>query len=254
MQGKPDRVALITGAASGIGRATAERLAGAGCHLALLDRDADGLTALRRTALFAEALCLPANIADETAVQHAVDKALGQFGHIDFLVNSAGIDHLDRVVDCSLADWRHILSVNLDGTFLMCRAVVRPMLQRRQGRVVNVASWLAKAGMAGHAPYAASKFAMLGLTQSLAKEVAEAGITVNAVCPGPIDHTIMRAEADRQSQERGLPPAADRIKAIPLGRMGEPEDVAGVIAFLLSDDARYMTGQAINVTGGLWMN
>jgi NAD(P)-dependent dehydrogenase (short-subunit alcohol dehydrogenase family) len=158
------------------------------------------------------------------------------------------------VADCSLVDWRKILTVNLDGSFLICRAAVRHMIARKSGRIVNVASWLGKAGMAGHAPYAASKFGIIGLTQSLAKEVAEHGITVNAVCPGPIDHTQMRAEADAQSLARGLAPASERVKLIPLGRMGEPEDVAGVICFLLSEDASYMTGQAINVTGGLWMN
>ena len=246
-----ESVALVTGAASGIGNATARRLAQAGCRIVALDRDADALT------LMAEevgAQTLVVDVADEAAVERAFAQTISENGRIDFVVHSAGIDHLDRVADCSLVDWRKILTVNLDGSFLICRAAVRHMIARKSGRIVNVASWLGKAGMAGHAPYAASKFGIIGLTQSLAKEVAEHGITVNAVCPGPIDHTQMRAEADAQSLARGLAPASERVKLIPLGRMGEPEDVAGVICFLLSEDASYMTGQAINVTGGLWMN
>ncbi len=251
-----DKNAIVTGAASGIGRAIALRLARDGCRIIAFDRDLVGLRRLE-TDLPEGALVVSAeiDIAEESSVTNGLDlavKAAG--GGVDFVVNCAGVDHLDRVAECSLADWRKVLSVNLDGTFLMCRAAVRHMASLGSGKIVNVASWLAKAGMAGHAPYAASKFGIVGLTQSLAKEVAPLGIHVNAVCPGAIDHTGMREEADRQSLERGLSPASERVKLIPLGRLGEPDDVAGVVSFLLSDDANYMTGQAINVTGGLWMN
>lgn len=248
-----NKVAVVTGAASGIGKATARRLIAAGCKVVAVDKDAAGLARLA-SERERPADTLEADVSDEASVERAVASAIGNAGGIDFLVNGAGIDHLDRIAECSFSDWRKILSVNLDGAFLMCRAVVRHMMERRSGRIVNVASWLAKAGMAGHGPYAASKFGMIGLTQSLAKEAAEFGITVNAVCPGPIDNTGMRTQADQQSLARGLPPAKDRVKLIPLGRMGEPDDVAGLIMFLLSDDASYMTGQAINITGGLWMN
>ncbi|MEP7456209.1 SDR family NAD(P)-dependent oxidoreductase [Phyllobacterium sp. SB3] len=248
-----DKLAVVTGAASGIGKAVAIRLAERGCRLVVVDRDASGLDILAGELASPPIMSLIVDIASEKAVKDAVRRVAAS-GAIDFLVNSAGIDHLDRITECSYADWRRILSVNLDGTFLMCRSVGQHMIGQRSGSIVNVASWLAKAGMAGHGPYAASKFGMIGLTQSFAKEVAEFGIRVNAVCPGAIDHTQMRAEADRQSVERGLAPARERVKFIPLGRMGEPDDVAGVITFLLSNEARYMTGQAINVTGGLWMN
>lgn len=250
-----NRVAVVTGAASGIGKASVSRLIEAGCTVYGMDKDSRGLTALAGGLNAGARLdTFDVDIADEASVEAGVARAITRAGGIDFLVNCAGIDHLDRIAECSLADWRRIMTVNLDGTFLMCRAVVRHMVERKAGRIVNVASWLAKAGMAGHGPYAASKFGILGLTQSLAKEVAEFGITVNAVCPGPIDHTRMREEADQQSIARGLAPARDRVRMIPLGRMGEPDDVAGVIMFLLSKDAHYMTGQAINITGGLWMN
>ncbi|MBO0904236.1 SDR family NAD(P)-dependent oxidoreductase [Jiella sonneratiae] len=247
---------IVTGAASGIGRATAERLLREGKTVAAFDRDAAGLARLREAGALGGdlRLTIEIDIADEGQVQSAVRRTVDEVGPIAGLVNSAGIDHLDRIADCSFADWRRIMSVNLDGTFLMCREVVRHMAGRGSGKIVNVASWLAKSGMAGHGPYSASKFGMIGLTQSLAKEVAAQGICVNAVCPGAIDHTRMREEADLQSEQRGLLPARARIDTIPMGRLGEPEDVAGVILFLLSSDADYMTGQAVNVTGGLWMN
>lgn len=249
------RVAVITGAGSGIGKAVAQRLAAQQCSLVLLDVDGASIEKLKAELNSkVDISTIAADISDPAAVENAAKTALSSFKRIDYLVNSAGIDHLALVVDCELEEWRRIMSVNLDGTFNMCRLFAPAMIRQKFGRIVNVASWLAKSGMAGHAPYAASKFGILGLTQSMAKEVAQHGITVNAVCPGPIDHTLMRAHADAQSKLRGLPPASERVKLIPMGRMGEPDDVAGVISFLLSADAAYMTGQAINVTGGLWMN
>lgn len=246
---------MVSGAASGIGRAIALRLGRDGCRVVAVDRDLAGLERLAADmpegSMAGQSVT---DIADEASVQQSVETALKVLGHLDFVVNCAGVDHLDRVAECSLGDWRRVLSVNLDGTFLMCRAVVPHMVQRGSGKIVNIASWLAKSGMAGHAPYAASKFGIIGLTQSLAKEVAASGVHVNAVCPGAIDHTGMREEADRQAIAHGLPPAAQRLAAVPMGRLGEPDDVAGVVAFLLSADADYMTGQAINVTGGLWMS
>jgi NAD(P)-dependent dehydrogenase (short-subunit alcohol dehydrogenase family) len=248
------KVAVITGAASGIGKACVERLLSQGVEVLALDRDEGALAGLRAASSGKPLHTVVVDIGSEDSVRSSIEQICKVTSRIDYLINSAGIDHLDRIAECSFADWRRILSVNLDGTFLMCQAVVRKMIAQRSGRIVNVASWLAKAGMAGHGPYAASKFGIVGLTQSLAKEVADLGITVNSVCPGPVEHTQMRAEADAQSLVRGLSTAKDRLHLIPMGRMAVPDDVAGVILFLLSDDAAYMTGQAINVTGGLWMN
>ncbi len=248
-----EKVGVITGAASGIGKACLKRLVADGCRVFALDRDAEALSVLERS--YPDNLvAVSMDISNEASVRTSVRHILKHVDRIDYLINSAGIDHLDRIAECSFSDWRRILSVNLDGTFLMCHFVVKEMIAQKSGRIVNVASWLAKAGMAGHGPYAASKFGILGLTQSLAKEVAGSGITVNAVCPGPVEQTKMRAEADEQSLARGLSTAKDRLHLIPMGRMAVPDDVAGVVTFLLSDDAAYLTGQAINVTGGLWMN
>jgi NAD(P)-dependent dehydrogenase (short-subunit alcohol dehydrogenase family) len=173
---------------------------------------------------------------------------------VDLLVNNAGICRLGAIVDFADADWHATFRVNVDGVFFACRAVLPHMLARGRGGIVNIASWSGKAGAPYFGPYCASKFAVIGLTQSLAKEVAGRGVRVNAVCPGIVAGTEMRARVDRESRELGRPTSTDRIGWIPLGRLAEPEDVAGVVAFLASDDARYMTGQAINVTGGLWMH
>jgi NAD(P)-dependent dehydrogenase (short-subunit alcohol dehydrogenase family) len=248
------KIAVVTGAASGIGKACVARLISQGAQVFALDRDEAALVHLKADNADKPLQIIRVDIGSEESVYSSIEQICRAVPRIDYLINSAGIDHLNRIAECSFSDWRRILSVNLDGTFLMCQAVVRKMIEQRSGRIVNVASWLAKAGMAGHGPYAASKFGIIGLTQSLAKEVADLGITVNSVCPGPVEHTQMRAEADAQSLARGLSTAKDRLHLIPMGRMAVPDDVAGVILFLLSDDAAYMTGQAINVTGGLWMN
>jgi NAD(P)-dependent dehydrogenase (short-subunit alcohol dehydrogenase family) len=183
-----------------------------------------------------------------------VAETLTVLGPIDLLVNNAGLCRLGAIAEFPEADWRATFRVNVDSVFFCCQAALPHMLARGRGNIVNIASWSGKAGAPFFGPYCASKFAVIGLTQSLAKEVAAQGIRVNAVCPGIVAGTEMRAQVDAEARALGRPTSTDRVGWIPLGRLGEAEDVAGVVAFLASDDARYMTGQALNVTGGLWMH
>jgi NAD(P)-dependent dehydrogenase (short-subunit alcohol dehydrogenase family) len=195
-----------------------------------------------------------ADVGDREAARAMVARTLEALGGLDLLVNNAGICRLGTIAEFAEADWRATFRVNVDGVFFACQAVLPHMLERRRGDIVNIASWSGKAGAAYFGPYCASKFAVIGLTQALAKEVADRGLRVNAVCPGIVAGTEMRVRVDRESRELGRPTSAERVAGIPMGRLGTPEDVAGVVAFLVSDDARYVTGQAINVTGGLWMH
>lgn len=186
-------------------------------------------------------------------MRESTDRLLKVFGRIDLLYNNAGIVLIANLAETSLADFRDVFRVNVDGVFHCCKAVVPHMMARRSGKIVNTASWFGKIGHAGYGAYCASKFAVIGLTQCLAREVASHGINVNAVCPGTIVDTCMREEADKESVRQGLATAKEREGDIPWGRVGVPEDIARVAVFLGSDEAEYMTGQAINVTGGLWM-
>ena len=195
-----------------------------------------------------------ADVGDRAAARRMVAEAIEALGAVDLLVNNAGVCRLGAVAEFPEADWRATFRVNVDGVFFCCQAVLPHMLARGRGSIVNIASWSGKSGAAYFGPYCASKFAVIGLTQSLAKEVAGRGIRVNAVCPGIVAGTEMRARVDAESRALGRPTSTDRVDGIPMGRLAEPEDVAGVVAFLVSDDARYMTGQALNVTGGLWMH
>ncbi|MGI4955281.1 MAG: SDR family NAD(P)-dependent oxidoreductase [Janthinobacterium lividum] len=249
------RVALVTGGGGGIGRAIALRLAREGCAVGVLDLDLEGAEA---TAAAARAQGVPAaaaagNVArpdDVAAATAALEAALGP---VDILVNNAGILRTGPFLEMAPEAWRETFAVNLDGTCNLCRAVLPGMVARQRGCVVNMASWAGKKGLPNHAAYSASKFAVLGLTQSLAGEMAAHGIRVNAVCPGIIVDTRMREEAEALSRAQGLPDVHTRAKTVPLQRPGVPDEIAGVVAFLASDEARYMTGQGINVTGGLWM-
>jgi NAD(P)-dependent dehydrogenase (short-subunit alcohol dehydrogenase family) len=231
--------ALITGAASGIGRAVALRLASEGYVVAACDIDASAAYRI--------------DVGRNDDVVSLVAAVERDCGPIDVVVNSAGILRMGLVTDITPEDWAQTFRVNVDGVFHVCRAVLPGMQVRKAGAIVNIASWFGKVGKPHFAAYCASKFAVIGLTQSLAMEVAMLGIRVNAVCPGTIAGTRMRDVADDGARRLGLPTAAERESAIPLGRAGRPEDVADVVAFLLSRKARYMTGQAINVTGGLWL-
>lgn len=250
------RVALVTGGAVGIGRGIATRLAQEGCDVAILDLD---LAGARETAALIEAagrraLALAVDVSDSEAVTAAVAQVKAELGPVDIAVNNAAITAVGKVVDIDAAAWRRVFAINTDSVFHVAKAVLPDMIARRAGRIVNVASWFGKIGKPSYAAYSASKAAVIVFTQSLAAEVAPLGINVNAVCPGSIVGTRMRDDADRLSREQGLPTAKEREHLIPLGRVGEPDDIARVVAFLASDESAYMTGQALNVTGGLWMN
>lgn len=248
--------ALITGAGTGIGRAIALRLARDGWGIAVNDVEADRAAAVAGevTTAGARGVVVVADVGDRRDAGRMVAEAIGALGALDLLVNNAGVCRLGALAEFPEADWHATFRVNVDGVFFCCQAVLPHMLARGRGSIVNIASWSGKAGAAYFGAYCASKFAVIGLTQSLAKEVAGRGIRVNAVCPGIVAGTEMRARVDAESRALGRLTSTDRVDGIPMGRLAEPDDVAGVVAFLVSDDARYMTGQAVNVTGGLWMH
>ena len=241
------RVALITGASQGIGEAIAERLAAEGCNLVLTSRRQDACEAVgeRLAGDDVETLAVAMDVGDLDSVTAAVDAALERFGHIDFLVNNAGITRDNLLLRMNPDDWDAVLRTDLTGVYNCSKAVLRSMLRRRSGRIVTISSVVGLLGNAGQTAYAAAKAGVFGFTKSLAREVASRNITVNAVAPGYIS-TEMTA---------GLPEeAAEKLhEQIPLGRMGEGADVAGAVRFLLSEDAAYVTGQVLSVDGGMYM-
>ena len=250
------KVALVTGAGCGIGRAIAVRLAQEGCTVAILDVNERGAreTAAAVQAAGARARVQVADVTDRAGLGRAVEEVLAALGHIDVLVNNAGILRLAPLLEMAPEDWQQTFRVNVDGVFNCCQLVGSHMKQRRSGRIINLASWLGKSGRPYNAAYCASKFAVIGLTQSLAHELASSQVTVNAICPGLVVDTAMREYAEKEGKKYNLPAASERESTIPLGRVAVPDDMARMVAFLASDEARYMTGQSINVTGGLWMN
>lgn len=245
------RVGLVTGAGGGIGRKIACRLAREGMAIAALDRD--GAAA---EAVVAEAGGIPvaADVTSPEEVGRAVEAVLGRFRKIDVLVNNAGIAWMGPAREMPLEALQAMLRVNVEGVFIVSRAVLPHMIQRRSGSIVNLASWAGKTGNAFFAGYSASKFAVVGLTQALAREMAPHGIRVNAVCPGIVVDTAMRSSIEAQQRHYGLPETAEREKSIPIGRASVPDDVARIAAFLASDESAYMTGESINLSGGLLMD
>jgi len=249
------RVALVTGAAVGIGFAIARRLARAGYDIAIADRDeAQALQAAAEIqGLGRRATVVVGDVGDRSSALRMAEEAARALGDIDLLVNNAAIVHLGALASFPEHEWKELFRVNVDGVFFCCQAVLPRMVERRSGNIVNIASWNGKLGAPNFGAYSATKFAVIGLTHALAREVAPHGVRVNAVCPGVIADTPMRRRVERDGQAFGLPPSAERAKVIPLGRLGTVEDIANVVAFMASDEAAYMTGQAINVTGGLWL-
>lgn len=241
-----DRVAIVTGASRGIGRAAAIRLAAAGAAVVAAARGdhADGVAGEIRGA-GGRAVAVSADVTDPRRIDAMVRTALDEYGRIDVLVNNAGIVRDRLALRMSPADWDAVVATNLTAAFNCARAVLRPMIRQRGGRIVNVGSVVGRMGNPGQANYAASKAGLEGFSRALAREVASRGITVNVVAPGMID-TDMTAKLDESAQ-------AAMLGQIPMGRLGTTEDVAGAICFLASDEAAYVTGHVLAVNGGMYM-
>lgn len=239
--------AIVTGAARGIGAAVAVRLANEGADIALCDLQVEWLaeTAKAVRAAGRKAICYSVDVSNGEAVNEAVGDVVSEFGGVDILVNNAGITRDTLMMRMSDEDWDAVLNVNLKGAFLFTRAVARPMMKKRAGAVVNIASIIGLIGNAGQCNYAASKAGVIALTKSSAKEMASRNIRVNAVAPGFIQSKMTDAlSEDVQGQMRAN---------IPMKRFGQPEDVADVVAFLTGDMSSYMTGQVLTVSGGMVM-
>jgi 3-oxoacyl-[acyl-carrier protein] reductase len=242
--GLADRVALVTGAAQGIGLSIARQLAACGASVVLADVDADKAQAAAKT-LGGRTLGLAMNVAHGPDVDAAIERVMTEFGRLDVLVNNAGITRDGLLIRMKDEDWDRVLDVNLKGTFRCTKAALGVMIKQRRGRIVSIASVVGVMGNAGQANYAASKAAIIGFTKSVAREYANRGVTANAVAPGFIKTAMTdQLPADVQTRLR---------EQIPLSRLGEPEDVAQAVAFLASDAASYITGQVLHVNGGMWM-
>jgi 3-oxoacyl-[acyl-carrier protein] reductase len=241
------RVALVTGASQGIGRICALRLAKDGATVAVAARNQEKLHELVHeiTTAGGKATAFALDVCDEEQVKSTVKAILAQFGKIDILVNNAGITRDQLVMRMKRADWDAVLQTNLTSAYLCIQSVIPSMLKQRSGRIINITSVFGQMGQAGQANYSASKAGLIGLTMAIAREVGSRNITCNAVAPGFIE-TAMTAVLSEEFKQIA-------VKQIPLGRVGSPEDVAGAVAFLASDDASYITGHVLSVNGGMLM-
>ncbi|HEU4546866.1 MAG TPA: 3-oxoacyl-ACP reductase FabG [Microlunatus sp.] len=244
------RVAVVTGAARGIGAAIARRLAGQGAAVAAVDLDTEGSARTANAILEAggRAIAVGADVADEADAGHAVERAAAELGPVTVLVNNAGIIRDNLLFKMSTDDWDAVMGVHLRGAFLMTRAAQAHMIEAKWGRIVNLSSTSAL-GNRGQANYAAAKAGLQGFTKTLALELGKFGVTANAIAPGFIDTEMTQATADRLGVDfEDWKAAASR--EIPVGRVGTPDDIAAVAAFLCSEDAGYVSGQVIYVAGG----
>ena len=247
MTGLQGRVALVTGASQGIGRACALALARTGAQVALAARNTEKLTAVQAeiTAAGGAASVFALDIASEESIQACAKAVLAQYGKVEILVNNAGITRDGLMLRMKRADWDAVLSTNLTGAFLLTQALMPAMLKARWGRIVNLTSVVGETGQAGQANYAASKAGLIGLTKSMARELASRSITVNAVAPGYIETPMTEVLNEQQR--------AAMLTQVPLGRAGSPEEIAHAVAFLASEQAGYITGHVLDVNGGMYM-
>lgn len=244
------RVVLITGAAQGFGLASALRLGQEGAHLALLDLQKEKIAEAARQVgrdTGASTLGIAANVADAEAVSQAISDTIARFGRLDVLVNSAGILRLSDVLTCTEEEWDLVLAVHLKGTFLTCKTALPHMVEQKSGRIVNISSSAGKMGgiLSGIA-YNTAKGGILSFTKSLARQFAPSGITANAICPGTADTPMGHQFSDEQ--------LSTLVSRIPMGRLASPADVAAAVAYLASDDGGFVTGEMLDVSGGMVMD
>jgi 3-oxoacyl-[acyl-carrier protein] reductase len=240
-----DRVVIVTGASQGIGRAIAERCAREGARIALIARSPERVQDIAAS-LGQGCAGYACHVENPDQVQATLESIQSDLGDVHGLVNNAGITRDGLLARMSQEAWDEVLAVNLTGTFNFTRAVVKGMMRRKSGRIVNITSVVGQMGNPGQVNYAASKGGVIGLTKAAARELAPRNITVNAVAPGFIETAMTDALDDKARQ--------DLMQGIPLQRLGSGEDVAGTVAFLLGDDASYITGQVLNCDGGMWMH
>ena len=241
-----NQVAIVTGGSRGIGFAVAERMASEGAAIAVVSTTPESAGAAAEKLLAAgapKAAGYPCNVASCEDVQNTVNAILSEFGKVDILVNNAGVTRDNLLMRMSEDEWDKVLDINLKGVFNFSKAVVRPMMRARAGRIINVSSIVGIHGNPGQANYAASKAGIIGFSKAMAKEIASRNITVNVVAPGFIETDMSRAIPEALQQKM--------LENIPLGRMGTPADVANLVAFLASAEAAYLTGQVICVDGGM---
>jgi 2-hydroxycyclohexanecarboxyl-CoA dehydrogenase len=242
-----DRTALVTGAAGGIGRAIARHLANAGFTIALCDLDGQA-AAEAAASLPGQHAGFAMDVSDSTSVAQALAAVEGELGHVDVLVNNAGIDKIEKFIESTEETWRKVVEVNYLGTVIVTRSVLDGMLARGYGRIINISSDAGRVGSSGEVVYSGTKGAVIAFGKALAREVATKGVTVNMVCPGPTDTPLLKQVSDRS---QGLFDAM--AKAVPMKRIGTPDDVAPAVVFFASDGAAYITGQTLSVSGGLTM-
>jgi 3-oxoacyl-[acyl-carrier protein] reductase len=242
-----NRVAFVTGSSRGIGRSIALSLAREGFYIVVASPEVENneLVAGEIRSSGGETMTLDLDIGSPESVKEGFGQVLGAMGRVDVLVNNAGITRDGLAVRMKPADWDLVLRINLSGAFLAAQQALPGMMKNRWGRIVNISSVVGQAGSPGQANYAASKAGLIGLTKALAQEVGSRGITVNAIAPGYIDTDMTK----------GLPEELKRkmLAAVPLGRMGLPQDIANAVKFLVSDDASYITGHVLAVNGGMYM-
>ncbi|WP_304458423.1 SDR family NAD(P)-dependent oxidoreductase [Alicyclobacillus sendaiensis] len=245
-----DRVAIVTGGARGIGRAICERLSAEGATVVVVDLDLEGgrETAARLLSEGRESVALRVDVTRRADVVAMVEQVMQRFGRIDILVNNAGWDRIEFFLDSQEETWEKILAINLKSVLYTCHAVLPHMVARSYGKVVNIGSDAARVGSTGEAVYSAAKGAVIAFSKTLAREMAKYGINVNVVCPGPARTPLFQ---EITAQNKKLASALER--AIPFRRLAEPEDIAGAVAFLASEDAAFITGQTLSVSGGLTM-
>lgn len=247
------KTALVTGGGRGIGRAIALGLAQEGAQVAVLDILADSAAAVAREieATGVKALALPADLTKRAQVDRAIADTLAQFGQIDILVNNAGWDRMEMFLDSEEETWDKIIAINFKGMLYVCKAALPSMVARGQGKVISIASDAGRAGSTGEAVYAGTKGAIIAFSKTLAREMARHKITVNVVCPGLTETPLLQGIREQSPKTEKVIEAVTR--AIPLGRVGQPEDIAGAVVYLASPAADFVTGQTLSVSGGLTM-